>query len=218
MTIYIYALEGVHGVGKTTICSELKRHGFCIVDEGFMQEEDFKDYISLFKSSNKCHTFALELEWVGKMFKRICKLCAQHRNGEKKLKGSIIITDRTYITPIIYGALTSLGELGFLTVCKDIIANIEKEFDAKFVNVYLERPDLESVYLRIITRLAEDPVREKLKEDDFKHLSNVAREYDLRRGLFDEIISLPEYDELSRAKEAEMVLNKLDPFQLANDD
>ena len=65
MTIYIYSLEGVHGVGKTSICSALKNKGFTVIDEGFMDEEDFGDYISSFSSSEKLapvfsHTFSME--------------------------------------------------------------------------------------------------------------------------------------------------------------
>lgn len=218
MTIYIYSLEGVHGVGKTSICSALKNKGFAVIDEGFMDEEDFGDYISSFSSSEKSHTFALELEWVGRMFKKICKLCSYQRKVGKVLKGNIIITDRTYITPLIYGALTSLGELGFLTVCKDIEKNIEQDFSVKFKNILLERPDLDGVFSHVISRLKEDPIREKLNEGEFNYLKSIKQEYDIRHKFFDQKIMLPEYGKMTSEKEAELVLDQLDPFQLAAED
>ena len=45
-TINIYCLEGLHGVGKTSICNALKEKGYTVVDEGFMAGDDFEKYVS----------------------------------------------------------------------------------------------------------------------------------------------------------------------------
>lgn len=216
--IEIITLEGEHGIGKTTICNELRKQGYEVIDEGFMSNDDFSDYIMSFNGDCKCHTFALELEWVGRMFKRICMLCSKHRSGEHRLKGNVIFTDRTYITPVIYGALTSLGELGFLTICNDIAQTIEDEFNAVFKNVLIGRPDIDSIFDMIQKRIVKEPIRKELKENEYDFLIKVSCEYELRRKFFHHVINLSDYGVNTPEEEVEQILEQVNPFLLVGDD
>ena len=40
--VHVFCLEGVHGVGKSTTAEELKKEGYCIMDENFMEYNNAK--------------------------------------------------------------------------------------------------------------------------------------------------------------------------------
>lgn len=208
-TINIYCLEGLHGVGKTSICNALKEKGYTVVDEGFMAGEDFEKYVSSFGSACRCHTFALEFSWVGKMLGTVCSLCNAHRKGEIVLKDRMIFCDRCYITPVIYGALPGLGECAFTSLMNIVCNAIEGEFNVKFRYIYLARPSLDDVYEKITERAEAEPVRKKLNELDYGFLENIEDMYAARHRWFDLKYDLPSYGFLTSSEEADELLNEL---------
>lgn len=215
--IHIFCLEGLHGVGKTSICNALKDKGYTVIDEGFMSGDSFEEYVSSFGSSCKCHTFALELSWVGKMLQSVCTLCNAHRKGEIVLKDRMIFCDRCFITPIIYGALTGLGETAFLDLNTEINSSIAGEFNAEFHYVYLTRPSIDGIFTKIMKRIEEEPVREKLNEANYDYLSDIEDMYAVRHRWFDIHYELGEYGEETPEEEADDIVRTF-KSELAFDD
>lgn len=215
--IHIFCLEGVHGVGKTSICNALKDKGYTVIDEGFMQGENFENYVSSFGSSCKCHTFALELIWVGKMLATINSLCNAHRKGEIVLKDRMIFCDRCFITPIIYGALTANEEAAFLTLNTGVNSSISGEFNADFHFVYLSRPSIDGIFTKVMKRLEDEPVRNKLNEADYNFLNDIEEMYAVRHRWFDMHYELGEYGEETPEEEADDIVRTF-KSELAFDD
>lgn len=167
--------EGVHGVGKTTIITEIQNQGYYVIPEGFdMDDGTLDDYLS---EHEQGHNFACELEWVGRMFKRIYEAVVKARLGQITLRDDYIFVDRSYITAMVYGKIDDpAAATAYIQLCK-LISNQLEALNVKLLVLYLERDDIQLQFRKIQERLKLEPARARLKEGSENWLHTCLRRY-----------------------------------------
>lgn len=167
--------EGVHGVGKTTILTELQSQGYYVIPEGFdMDDGTLDDYLS---EQEQGHNFACELEWVGRMFKRIYEAIVKARLGQIVLRDDYIFVDRSYITAMVYGKIDDpAAATAYIQLCKLIASQLEA-LNVKLLVLYLERDDVHLQFRKIQERLKLEPARARLKEGSKEWLYTCLERY-----------------------------------------
>lgn len=234
--INIMAIEGSHGVGKTTIINELEKQGYYVLQEGFLdtehvsqlEDKDSKtkpiDALSiLYKDIYTFgHTFAIELQWVGKMFEKLYNLIIEIRKGNIKLKDNIIITDRSWITPLVYGDLSYLGISSFANICTMLINQLEI-FNVNYQIIKLYRNDKEIQFGEILKRIIREPFRKALNEESYQWLLTIESKYRSLGLLINHIIKLdPHYftpieTEVEQVKEELVLLSQKKIWEFQRD-
>lgn len=172
-------LEGTHGVGKTSIINELKARGYTVVPEGFDLNDsniEIEDYVA---PEEQGHNFACELEWVGRMYKKLYRLAAGFNNGKILIKDNLIFVDRSFITAMIYGKLTDkLGIQAYIHIV-EMMKDQLKIQGLDCMIIYLSRRnEMRIQYEKILERLAQEPMREGCNERSFEWLQECYRRYE----------------------------------------
>lgn len=163
--VKIIALDGPHGVGKTTIMKKFKKEYTCI-GEGFNP-----------KSKTCFHPQDLYLEavWVMNWFVKVEEICKLHFNSKTKHfeNDKIIITDRSPYSAIIYSR-----EKGI--ILKELIDEIIIQFRKKGIEIYCLylRDNKDDIFDRILKRLKIENWRERLNENSKEWLEKVIEKYE----------------------------------------
>lgn len=154
--VNVFCIEGVHGVGKTTVASTLKKKGFCVMDENFMEY-----------NNTKLHPqhFVLESRWAMCMFYNIIKLAETE---------TTIITDRSPYTAMIY------SRKGGKMLRRTLDESIKQLSDDLNINFYVLclYDEREKIWKRIQKRLKKEPKRKKYGEDDKEWFNKIYDIYD----------------------------------------
>eukprot|EP00698_Gefionella_okellyi_P019013 TRINITY_DN5773_c1_g1_i1.p1 TRINITY_DN5773_c1_g1~~TRINITY_DN5773_c1_g1_i1.p1 ORF type:complete len:110 (+),score=7.30 TRINITY_DN5773_c1_g1_i1:270-599(+) len=83
----VFCFEGSHGCGKTTLLNELRKAGFAVIDEGFLNW----DACGLDPRS-----LTNQMAWVSDWFRRIAKLAKQQPHI------NLLFADRSPFTALLY--------------------------------------------------------------------------------------------------------------------
>lgn len=162
--VQVVFLEGVHGVGKTTLLEALEKEGYYTIPEGFsIGDVSVEDYVL---RAHLGHNFACELEWVGRLFRRLYEAVVKYQIGDLDLKDSLIFVDRSFVTAMVYGKLDDpLAATSYVQLCRMMWNQLE-EFGTRMLIVYLHRPDPEAHWQKICERLEREPQRARLGEGE----------------------------------------------------
>lgn len=170
MSILVIALEGIHGVGKTTkmkkFYKEKTSKPLICMDEAFIPKV---------KSHFHPQSFYLESVWATKWFQRLEKICSPYFDTKtQKFQGDIVvIADRSPYSACVYAID---GDTHVLSLKID--ENV-KQFKEKGINIkicYLE-DEKDVILKRIKKRLKEEEWRKMLKEDDEERFDFLLEKY-----------------------------------------
>lgn len=228
--VFIYFIEGTHGVGKTTLLKALKQVGFMTVDEDFMGK--YSGFLS-----SPSHAFLTEAAWAGdclnKVIKKADKLRKYRKIGVDSFRGNakidkycqlppVIFVDRSYITGLIYGTITDpYARNLYEHFCVQAIDTLEDNYNIEPYFVRIKIEDLNEHIEKVIKRAAKNKTRQTLNELDTNFLSvindryeNYDREYKcdfdgLRRGTAFDYIYINKF---SKIQADDMVTINLGPF------
>ena len=156
----ILCIEGCHGTGKTFICQMLKKEGYTVLDEGFIQK-------SSIPFNMHPQSFSMEHRWFSNWFNRIMSKCSFK-------KTQVFVCDRSPYSSVFY----TRGGKGYLFV--SIIEEIMKELKEK-CNIHIYTACLfvkkEELWKRIIVRLKKEPFRKNYGEDSKEWMNKVCSGY-----------------------------------------
>lgn len=210
--IFVLILEGVHGIGKTTLLKQFKYAGFNVINEHFLNT--FSNFILPPDSEKKVdHNCAVEFAWAGQQMINIVNLATNLRREIYKRKcldlprkcyDDIIVVDRCYLTGAAYGHFSESFD-NFLKVFKNAFAQIEETHNIHPIYTYLKCDDLMKVFKHINQRIdtakvhlteEEAKKRKQLKEQDLKFLKEKHDKYEQfnEDGIFN-IIVYQDYDD-----------------------
>ena len=159
-TLEFWAIEGVHGIGKTTIINEFKKNGYTVFNELFSEllptDEKLTDYDLLFA----------ETKWQWKYFKRLDQYCQDYFAGKiDPPKYGIVIIDRSYLTSALYtdnpsyaDNLLGIGELLERKICE--------KYPIKYNILFLSRLINNEYYDILYKRIEKEEWRKNLNETD----------------------------------------------------
>ena len=228
--ITIIALEGTHGIGKTTILNELRKKGYFILDELFDGhsddfdkpiEEDVKARQIVNKQSKypfkNYHIFAKELKWTGEQFDRLADIGEKWKNGDIHLKENLIFIDRSYLTPMIYGRLTEINYFMFSNICRELVRFLESEYSMYYKIVRIDRLLVNTIedQMTVIRKRAEkEPWRVSLNELSDSWLFRVSVSYQQLDRVIDKLVILSRYGDETPEQEAERILKIIKPLTI----
>ena len=207
-------LEGTHGVGKSTIVEELKARGYTIVPEGFDLGDAAGEMEEWVAPEEQGHNFACELEWVGRMYKKLYQICAGFNMGRIEVKDNIVFVDRSFITAMIYGKLTDkLGIQAYVHLVEMMKNQLYKQ-GMDCMIIYLSRKDqIDVQYKKILERLGDEPAREACNERSYDWLIECYRRYELAAKDFNaHTIILNDAYQINPQKIANKILKRIDWF------
>lgn len=210
--IFVLILEGVHGIGKTTLLKQFKYAGFNIINEHFLNT--FSNFILPPDSEKKVdHNCAVEFAWAGQQMINIVNLATNLRRKIYRRKcldlprrpyDDVIVVDRCYLTGAAYGHFSESFD-NFLKVFRGAFAQIEETHNIHPIYTYLKCDDLMKVFKHINQRIdgakvhlseEEAKKRQQLKEQDLKFLKEKHDRYERfnKDGIFN-IIVYQDYDD-----------------------
>lgn len=151
----VICLEGVHGVGKSTLIETFKSEGFETMDECY-----------LFSQESLMHPQGMyfELDWVLRWFKNILE------HVEKKTR--VLITDRSAFSAHFY--VHEKYKNALLTITRHLWEEIQQTVDVTFETIYVYA-SIDDIWARILIRAKDDPHREEELSMDF--LKRIYKEY-----------------------------------------
>lgn len=160
--VIVISIEGVHGVGKTTVMKKLI--GNC--DYVFMEE----GFVPSSKPKFDPQGFFLELKWVIDWFKGIEKFSKGYYDEKTGMfinKG-VIITDRSPYSACVYCSKNR-------NIMSKSIKYIKKEFADKGIHLFTVclTDKKEEIWKRITRRIEEEPSRKKLNESSKNWFSEI---------------------------------------------
>lgn len=143
----VIAIEGVHGIGKSSVCKELERRdGNIIIEEDFMDEREHMSPL------------ARNFHWISDWLQDTDMM--QRINRDKT-----IYTDRSPYSSLVYES----GKL------KTMITDLVGELNVTVV--ILQPANTNFVYKRILERLLQEPNRTKYREHERQWLETVNARY-----------------------------------------
>jgi len=159
-------IEGLHGVGKTTILRSVQYTQSPVL---------FENYLNLLLDPSAPHTVYEQLCWCGRWFSGVKDLLDSSEHSQES-----VWTDRCPLTSAIYGnAQLRDTLLEHLMKClTDFLENFNLIAD-----VHIILSDWDSLAKRVcqrFTTLLHDPefrVRQKLAEDSKEHAMYISKEY-----------------------------------------
>ena len=164
--LIVVCIEGVHGVGKTTICRLLRSYGFNVRREIFVEK--------VADSPLPPGSFTQEISWITSWCDWITSFYRDHVANEDSSGGvKILFSDRCPLTPPIYA--TSHNAL-LEMVARTAFSDLEEFLPISIVPVFIQL-DLFLVYPRIVKRAQAEPIREKFNELLPEHLERVDARY-----------------------------------------
>lgn len=210
--IFVLILEGVHGIGKTTLLNQLRYAGFNVINEHFLNT--FSNFILPPTDEKKVdHNCAVEFAWAGQQMINIVNLATNLRRKiykracldlPRKPYDDLIVVDRCYLTGAAYGHFSESFD-NFLKVFQGAYAQIEETHNIHPIYTYLKCDDLMKVFEHINQRIdgakvhlseEEAKKRQQLKEQDLKFLKEKHDRYERfnKDGIFN-IIVYQDYDD-----------------------
>lgn len=164
MPLEVFCLEGCHGAGKSTIAAALKRQGYVVLDEGFMDMETH--------GLNPQST-TVSAAWVCRWFERVLRL---NHPTETKL----VFADRSPFSTCIYAdnGDTIIDPLFAQCLCEANALGVR----LTVVHVQVER---EVLWGRITERLTLEPARADYKENSSEWMDYVLGRYAAVLGKWD---------------------------------
>lgn len=160
LTMLVVAIEGPHGVGKTTIINQLREDGYVTIPEDFLELERHNTELG--------GTFHA-LKWVVNWFDKVLSF------HEKNPSPAIIFTDRSFLTTRIYDP-TNLTKRTLVDALEDQI--LKGDININFLPICIFPAETENMR-RIEQRMDDlgDPKRLHLNELSRDHLQQVRQEY-----------------------------------------
>lgn len=184
--ITIYALEGAHGVGKTTLTRILRLLNFHVVEEDFM--DVFANFIL---PGDDAHNCMVEIAWASM---QIINLVNMANNIRREIlldptRFACFFLDRCFLTGSVYGAMDEETRTWYLRIFGSCIASLKTHYNIDFRVVRMKPVSSENHFEHICKRLAADKsgIRKELHEADRAHLDRINAGYDEleQRGAID---------------------------------
>lgn len=209
--IFVLILEGVHGIGKTTLLNQLRYAGLNVINEHFLNT--FSNFILPPTDEKKVdHNCAVEFAWAGQQMINIVNMATNLRRKmykracldlPRKPYDDLIVVDRCYLTGAAYGHFSESFD-NFLKVFQGAYIQIEETHNIHPIYTYLKCDDLMKVFEHINNRIdsaktfltdEEAKKRRQLKEQDLMFLKQKNSRYEKfnDQGIFD-IIIYQDYD------------------------
>lgn len=171
------ALEGTHGVGKSTMCKVLRLLGYHVI------EEDFIDVFSNFiVPGNPSHNCLVEIAWASM---QIINLMNMANNIRRELvmdptAHDVFFMDRCFMTGYVYGVMDEKTRKYYMRLFKNAIDDLKSDYNIDFEIIRLKAADVDAHFAHIQSRLSEDKtgVREELHEAEREHFDKIEEEYD----------------------------------------
>ncbi|MBD3351610.1 MAG: AAA family ATPase [Candidatus Lokiarchaeota archaeon] len=196
----IICLEGIHGVGKTTVFQMLKRNRESSTYKFYPERLAVKP-LWPFGSRDKQIAFRAETHFMQQMIKR--NQIIQDDIKNKRL--AIGFLDRSAISVMVYSRAL---ELPFKD--KQVLIDYFNSVDwVENIIFYLEA-SMETIFNRIIKRGSLNPERLKWNEDDVEYIKKLQKQYDaiLAKCKTINVIRI-RTDNLTPQDTAEIIINKL---------
>jgi len=166
--VVVVAIEGVHGVGKTTLINMLRERGRTVIDEEFMDT-----------SMNKYSPtkIARQIVWLANWIQRVV-VAAENRQMKNILypaqSTNTLYIDRSMLSALIYNTVeTDKNTLEY------IIQKSIGELKEMGIHIYtiLLTDDKQEAWTRIQKRLEDEPERVKYDEHKEEHYKRIWGEY-----------------------------------------
>ena len=166
MKVFVICIEGIHGVGKSTVCDRLREENnpYHFLKEGFLNQDELYGFHE--------QSLMMESQWVHAWFRNIFRLV---ETIEKKEGGEplIIITDRS---PYSGGIYAKRNGRTLMTMVKKLMEECERTRNIHILTVCLRR-ERGNVWKDVGKRLENEPFRKKFKEDDPLHFEYCWKQY-----------------------------------------
>ena len=184
--VRVVAVEGVHGIGKTTFINKLRDSGRVIVDEEFMNTTmaDFKP-----------NGMARQVTWIGDWIQRVVKAARSLDEGQT------VYVDRSIYSAIMYNE-SVLETQALRHVIDKSLDELRKQNIDVYTVLFLDNDG--GAWQRVQDRLQKEPERRQFKADAKGHFDRVWDKYYRKyRSLFDAHMDAPngldtEIDEFDR--------------------
>lgn len=190
-TITIYALEGAHGAGKTTLTHILRNLNFHIVEEDFM--DVFANFILPGDDSHNC---LVEVAWASMQIINLVNMAANIRREilMDPTRFNAFFLDRCFLTGYVYGVMPPKIRKWYLKLFQDCIQSMKTNYNIDFRVIRIKPKDEEEHWKHIQRRVHYDTtgVRKQLKEAEKSHLDNINAGYDQleEQGLIDYVFDM----------------------------
>lgn len=175
--IRVIALEGAHGVGKTSLAQVLELLGFHVLREDFMDV-----FSNFFIPGNAQHNCLVEIAWASMQITNIVNMANNIRREliMNPTAFDTFVVDRCFLTGYVYGQMTDETRKWYLTLFTDAVKDLQEHYNIEFSFIRMRPIDSASHYERILKRLNNDEtgIRKELNEADADHLINVNKGYD----------------------------------------
>lgn len=153
----VIALEGSHGIGKSTLCDSLKNSGYCVLDEAFMD--------TMPEFSSRCVT--RQMAWTCDWVKRVYEVSKENK---------VVFVDRSPYSSAMYNEDRSMRDV----MVKLVDCIIDELRDSHNVNVetcllYCESDDRH--WSAVTKRLESEPFRRDFGEHDRGHFQRLLDRY-----------------------------------------
>lgn len=183
-TIYCTSLEGVHGVGKSSLIKNLHKKGYTTLPENFLGL-----FASILQTGNHVHNFWVESTWagiqllnigtVGENIRKVRFIYSKYEedNGMPQVPGHFFL-DRSFTTGIVYGFLTPKVVDLYTRLCTDAIDDLAVR-NIIFSICFIKNQDREVTFEQVSKRLMEEPSRKNVHEDDRYFFDDIYNTYEM---------------------------------------
>lgn len=160
--LFVLNIEGVHGVGKSTILALLRRAGYTTVAEYFLE---------LIQPALDPSDISYKIEWMLRRYRTLIKL---------KDTCYVAFCDRSLYTSGLYLDMKTNQSETLIRLAEDMERELERQGIVQ-LNVFLKAKP-ETIWKRLQGRLKKDQIyaklRKKLSENDKTHLYITAGKYE----------------------------------------
>lgn len=162
MTTFI-CLEGVHGIGKSTLCRFAEQKGINVLKEDFIPEHSEDGSRTAEIDRTGC---LLQILWMANWFKSALKT---------NLPNKVVFCDRSPISCLIYKEKDVMNKEFILAAINEL-----EKLGHKFIFFRLTPADLNFVWQRVQARISLEPYRLEYKEDNKEWLQMIETRYSQR--------------------------------------
>lgn len=175
--ITVYALEGTHGAGKTTLGKILRSLNFHLI------EEDFIDVFSNFiLPDDPSHNCLVEIAWASM---QIINLVNMANNIRREIlmdptRFDCFFIDRCFLTGYLYGEMDEETKAWYLNIFNNCIKSLREKYNINFKIVRIKPADSAQHFQHIQHRLEghDGDVRTQLHEAEREHFERINAGYD----------------------------------------
>ena len=157
--VVVVALEGIHGVGKTTVINMLKEAGRTVIGEEFMDT-----------AMNKYSPTGIprQIVWLANWIQRVVRV------AEDTQRRNILYIDRSMLSALMYNTVEKDKDVMEYIIQKSI--GELKDMGIKIYTILLT-DDKQEAWTRIQERLEKEPHRVEFNEHKIEHYKRVWNEY-----------------------------------------